>query len=115
MIIPLIDARRLEVYTAVYDGKTGKELSKTDNIILDENSFQQYSEKKILFVGDGCAKAKEIITLENTEFRSNVYPSAQFLIKKSVEKFKNNDFEDVAYFEPFYLKDFHGIKKSEKA
>ncbi len=115
LIIPLIDARRMEVYTAVYDGKTAKELSKTDNIILNENSFQQYSEKKILFVGDGCAKANEIITLENIEFRSDVYPSAQFLIKKSVEKFKNNDFEDVAYFEPFYLKDFHGVKKSEKA
>ena len=55
LIIPLIDARRMEVYTAVYDGKTGQELSKTDNLILDESSFQQYSGRKILFVGDGLS------------------------------------------------------------
>ena len=115
LIIPLIDARRMEVYTAVYDGKTGQELSKTDNMILDESSFQQYSGKKILFVGDGCTKARDILKLENTEYKEDVFPSAQYLIKKAVEKFGNEEFEDVAYFEPFYLKDFHGVKKSEKA
>lgn len=115
LIIPLIDARRMEVYTAVYDGKTGQELSKTDNLILDEISFQQYSGKKILFVGDGCKKAKEILKLENAEYREDIFPSAQYLIKKAAEKFNNKDFEDVAYFEPFYLKDFHGVKKSEKS
>lgn len=115
LLIPLIDARRMEVYTAVYDGKTGEEICKTDNLILDENSFKDYSGKKILFVGDGCNKAKDILTLKNVEYKSDVYPSAQYLIKKSVEKFNKKEFEDVAYFEPFYLKDFHGVKKSEKA
>lgn len=115
LIIPLIDARRMELYTAVYDGKTGEELSKTDNLILDENSFKQYEGKKILFVGDGCTKTKELLTLENVEYKADVYPSAQYLIKKSVQKVNDKDFEDVAYFEPFYLKDFHGVKKSEKA
>lgn len=112
LIIPLIDARRMEVYTAVYDGNTGKELSKTDNLILEENSFEQFYDKNILFVGDGCTKAKEILSIQNAEYKDDVYPSANYLIKKSVQKFNHKEFEDVAYFEPFYLKDFHGAKKA---
>ena len=53
----------MEVYTAVYDGITGEELSQTDNLILDENSFRQYQNQKVLFVGDGCTKAQEILNL----------------------------------------------------
>ena len=112
LIIPLIDARRMEVYTAVYDGNTGEELSKTDNLILEENSFEQFYDKNILFVGDGCTKAKEILSIQNAEYKDDVYPSANYLIKKSVQKFNHKEFEDVAYFEPFYLKDFHGVKKA---
>ena len=56
-------------------------------------------------------KAQEILQISGADFNENVYPSAKYLIKKSVEKFNRKDFEDVAYFEPFYLKDFHGIKK----
>ena len=114
LIIPLIDARRMEVYTAVYDGNTGEELSKTDNLILEENSFEQFSGKNILFVGDGCTKAKEILSIQNAEYKDDVYPSANYLIKKSVQKFNHKEFEDVAYFEPFYLKDFHGVKKADR-
>lgn len=114
MLIPLIDARRMEVYTAAYDGNNGEELSPTESLILDENSFKEYQDKKILFVGDGCTKAKEILNFPNAEFKENVFPSAKYLIKKSVEKFNQKDFEDVAYFEPFYLKDFHGVKKADK-
>lgn len=114
LIIPLIDARRMEVYTAIFDGKSGKMISETEAKILDENSFSELSNKKILFVGDGTKKAQEILNLPNAEFKSDVYPSAKGLIKQSVEKFNQNDFEDVAYFEPFYLKDFHGIKKVDR-
>jgi hypothetical protein len=63
----------------------------------------------VIFVGDG-AKAKDILKLPNAEFREDIYPSAQYLIKKTLEKIKK-EFEDMAYFEPFYLKDFHGVKK----
>lgn len=114
IVIPLIDARRMEVYTAVYDGKSGKEISETISLVLDEDSFQEYRDKKILFVGDGCTKTKEILTLPNAEYNANVFPSAKYLVKKSVEKFNKKEFEDVAYFEPFYLKDFHGVKKADK-
>lgn len=112
-IIPLIDARRMEVYTAVYDGKSGEEISKTEAKILDETSFGEFKDKKIIFVGDGAKKAQEILQLSNADFNESIYPSAQYLIKKSLEKINNKDFEDIAYFEPFYLKDFHGVKKKK--
>lgn len=110
-IIPFVDARRMEVYMAIYDGKTGEEISGTEARILDEHSFQELKEKKLIFVGDGAKKAKDILQLPDAEFNENVYPSSQFLIKKTLEKLKRKDFEDIAYFEPFYLKDFHGVKK----
>ena len=111
IIIPLIDARRMEVYCAVFDGNSGEMMTETEAKILDEQSFKELEGKKILFVGDGAKKAQEILQISGADFNENVYPSAKYLIKKSVEKFKRQDFEDVAYFEPFYLKDFHGVKK----
>lgn len=114
-VIPLVDARRMEVYTAVYDGKTGQELSETEAKILDENSFIEFKDKKVLFLGDGAKKAKEILQLPNADFNEEVYPSAQYLIRKTLEKIDQKEFEDVAYFEPFYLKDFHGVKKKNKS
>jgi len=111
IIIPLIDARRMEVYCAVFDGNSGEMLTETEAKILDEQSFKELEAKKILFVGDGAKKAQEILHISGADFNENVYPSAKYLIKKSVEKFNRQDFEDVAYFEPFYLKDFHGVKK----
>ena len=111
VIIPLIDARRMEVYCAVFDGNSGEMISETEAKILDEQSFKEVEGKKILFVGDGAKKAQEILKISGVDFISDVYPSAKYLIKKSVEKFKQKNFEDVAYFEPFYLKDFHGVKK----
>lgn len=114
LIIPLIDARRMEVYTAIFDGKSGDTISETEAKILDENSFSELAVKKILFIGDGAKKAQEILNLPNAEFKSDIYPSAKGLIKKSVEKFIQQDFEDVAYFEPFYLKDFQGVKKADR-
>ena len=110
-VIPLIDARRMEVYTAVYDGNTGSEIYATEAKILDESSFEEFKDKKIIFVGDGASKAKEILQLPNADFDETIYPSAQYLIKKSLEKIDKKEFEDIAYFEPFYLKDFHGVKK----
>lgn len=113
LIIPLIDARRMEVYTAIYNGKTGEELKPTDNLILDKHSFQEFQGKKILFVGDGCTKAKEVLEFE-ADFKPEVHPSSKYLVKKAVIKFNQSDFEDIAYFEPFYLKEFHGVKKIER-
>ncbi len=112
-IIPLLDARRMEVYTAVFDGNSGKMLTETEARILDETSFQEFADKKVIFVGDGASKAQEILQLPKAEFNANVYPSAKYLVKKATEKFNNSEFENVAYFEPFYLKEFQGVKKKK--
>ena len=112
-IIPLLDARRMEVYTAVFDGNSGKMLTETEAKILDETSFQEFKDKKVIFVGDGASKAKEIFQLPEAEFNADVYPSAKYLIRKAVGKFNNKDFENVAYFEPFYLKEFQKKKKKK--
>lgn len=112
-VIPFIDARRMEVYTAIYDGTTGEEISPTEAKILDESSFQELKDKKIIFVGDGAKKAKEILQLPNAEFNEDIYPSSQYLIKKTLQKIQDKELEDIAYFEPFYLKDFHGVKKKK--
>ena len=111
IIVPLVDARRMEVYTASFDGKTGSVITETNAKILEEGAFSELEGKKVLFVGDGCAKAKDVIAISNCSFDDTVYPSAQYLIAKAVEKIEKKEFEDVAYFEPFYLKDFHGVKK----
>ena len=112
-IIPLLDARRMEVYTAVFDGISGNMITETEAKILDETSFQEFKDKKVIFVGDGASKAKEIFQLPEAEFNADVYPSAKYLVKKVVGKFNNKDFENVAYFEPFYLKEFQGVKKKK--
>ena len=113
IIIPLIDARRMEVYTAVYN-KKGEMISGTEALILNENSFKKHIDKKTVFIGDGAIKAREILNFPEAEFNPDIYPSAQHLILKAVNKFNKKDFEDIAYFEPYYLKDFHGIKAKKR-
>ena len=113
VIVSLIETRRMEVYTAVYDGHKGKEELQPEAKSLDETSFEEFRDKKVLFVGDGAKKTKEIVNLPDAVFKEDVYPSSQYLIRKTLEKIGNKEFEDMAYFEPFYLKDFHGVKKKK--
>ena len=111
-IIPLLDARRQEVFTAVFD-KDYKIVKDTYNYILDENSFSEYD--KICFLGDGASKTKEIINHKNATFLEGYFPSAKEMVSLSYNKFLQHKFEDVAYFEPFYLKDFHVTVSKKKA
>lgn len=111
LIIPMIDARRMEVYTAVYDGKSGDSVQPSQALILDETGLAEFAEQKILIVGDGAKKAQEILQLPKADYKSGAYPSARYLLRRAAEKAKAGIFEDIAYFEPFYLKDFHGVKK----
>lgn len=105
VIIPMIDARRMEVYSAIFDHQFNK-IRAIEAQILDENSFSEIVEK-IYIVGDSSEKAKTILTNKNISYLNEIqFPSANQMSNLSFEKFKNNDFEDVAYFEPFYLKDF---------
>jgi tRNA threonylcarbamoyladenosine biosynthesis protein TsaB len=105
LIIPMIDARRMEVYSAVFD-ENKNQIRTTQAEILNENSFSEYQET-IYFVGDSTEKAKTILNKPNFVFLDDiVFPSARDISSLAYEKYIQNHFEDVAYFEPFYLKDF---------
>lgn len=105
LIVPMIDARRMEVYSAVFDANHNK-TSEVQAEILTENSYTDMTEA-IYFVGDCQEKCKTVLTKNNFHFLPEiVFPSANEMSFLSFEKFIKNDFEDVAYFEPFYLKDF---------
>ena len=105
IILPMIDARRMEVFSAFYD-KNHIQIRTTQAEIIDELSYQEISEI-IHLVGDGIEKFKNTLTDEKFIFHSDaVFPSAKEMSELSFNKFKIKDFVDVAYFEPFYLKDF---------
>jgi len=112
LFCPMIDARRMEVYCAVYDEQLN-EIKKTNAAIIDETSFSELLKKyKIIFFGDGAEKCKSKINHPNAVFIAAVQPSAQFMIPLAKKYFLEKKFEDIAYFEPFYLKDFVGIKNT---
>ena len=104
---PMIDARRMEVYTAIFDADLN-EISKEEAHILTEKSFaEQLIHKKVFFGGDGSLKFQTICNKANALFAAEAYPSALFMGKKAFEKFESQKFEDIAYFEPNYIKEFH--------
>jgi tRNA threonylcarbamoyladenosine biosynthesis protein TsaB len=105
LIVPMLDARRMEVYSAIFtpilENKRAIEAE-----IITENSFDLFQEK-LYFVGDCNEKCQSVLTKENYIFLDEIkYPSAKDMSLFSFEKFQKNDFVDVAYFEPYYLKDF---------
>jgi tRNA threonylcarbamoyladenosine biosynthesis protein TsaB len=103
----MIDARRMEVYTALYD-ENNKILESVSAKIIDENSFKEkLKDNKVVFYGDGADKCKDVLSINsNATFSEKGLPSAKYVNEIAVNKFKNKEFEDVAYFEPYYLKDF---------
>lgn len=106
LICPTIDARRMEVYTALFN-KRLEFIDETKAHILDSNSFSSLLAKnKIVFVGNGTLKASTVISHPNALFELNIKPSARFMIPLAQEIFEQKKFEDVAYFEPYYLKAF---------
>jgi tRNA threonylcarbamoyladenosine biosynthesis protein TsaB len=104
--IPLLDARRMEVYSSVFTNKNEQIRAVKAEVITTEAFLDYLNEKKVYFLGDGAAKCKELITHKNAVFEEDKFPSANEMGILSYSKFKNQEFEDVAYFEPFYLKDF---------
>ena len=115
IIVPMLDARRLEVYSAIFDVNYNQ-IRETQAQILDATSFLNYLDKsKVTFIGNGVAKTKELITHENAIFIEDKLPSANEMSQLAYHKFKINDIEDVAYFEPYYLKDFVALKPKSKS
>lgn len=103
---PMFDARRMEVYAAVYD-QNNKEVKSTEPVIIDEFSFKDLLENgSVLFMGPGAEKCQDVIVHPNTNFDLTTNVSARGMVKLAEQNFQEKNFVDVAYFEPNYLKSF---------
>jgi tRNA threonylcarbamoyladenosine biosynthesis protein TsaB len=106
MVCPLIDARRMEVYQTIYNHQ-GECIAPISARIIDEYSFNEMlKSNEIFFLGNGATKCKEVLSSPNAKFIEPYKASARFMTLLAENYFNMNKFEDVAYFEPFYLKDF---------
>ena len=104
-IVPMIDARRMEVYTAVYSSE-GERLTPVEAKVIGPDAFQEYLEQgEVLFVGDGALKCREVIQSPAARFQE-AHPLARHMAAAAQKAFEEEKFENLAYFEPFYLKDF---------
>ena len=128
-IIPMIDARRMEVYTAVFEptvmsssptvmsseAETSyRQITETAPMIIDETSFADYLEQgPCLFIGDGAGKCADVIKHPNAHF-CQCWPKASAMLMPAMTAYKAQQFEDVAYFEPFYLKEFVATVSKKK-
>ena len=111
---PLIDARRMEVYCAFFDADMKQQIE-TKAEIIDENSFRSVlDDRKVWFFGNGAAKCQKVLQHPNACFIEERVPLAQNMAAPAFEAWQNSRFEDVAYFEPFYLKDFVATKPKRK-
>ena len=107
LLIPMIDARRMEVYAAIYDANLHK-INDTAALVIDENSFEDLQkEHRLWLFGDGAPKLKKVFENQpNISIIDGFKPSAAYMLPLVDKALKEKDFVDVAYFEPFYLKDF---------
>ena len=111
-IIPMVDARRMEVYTAVFEN--GKQVTETEPVIVDESSFAEYLEQgPCLFIGDGAGKCADVIRHPDAYFYQ-CCPKASSMLSPALAAYRAGDFKDVAYFEPFYLKEFVATVSKKK-
>ncbi len=125
-IIPMIDARRMEVYTAVFASTPSVipseaegslryvQITETAPAIIDENSFAEYLEQgPVLFIGDGAGKCADVIRHPNAHF-CQCHPKASSMLAPAIVQLRAGNFQDVAYFEPFYLKEFVATVSKKK-
>ncbi len=102
---PMLDARRMEVFSSIYD-QFNDEVREVRADIIDGSIYTDFLKHKVLFFGDGSLKCNNVINNSNAYFIDGIFPSAKDMGILGFKKFENQDFEDVAYFEPYYLKDF---------
>ncbi|MBR1626497.1 MAG: tRNA (adenosine(37)-N6)-threonylcarbamoyltransferase complex dimerization subunit type 1 TsaB, partial [Bacteroidales bacterium] len=111
--LPMIDARRMEVYTSLFD----KDLNRLKDIsadIVEQDIYKDYPYEKIILVGNGSEKCKTVLTDSRYVFDKDIYLSAKDMAQESCTKYNNGEFEDTAYFEPYYLKEFIAVKSKVK-
>lgn len=114
LLCPMLDARRMEVYTAFFSPDC-EEKREVRAVIIEENSFEDLLEKhQICFFGNGAEKCMELISSPNAHFMDGLNPSSAAMMTPALRSFQLSKFEDVAYFEPFYLKDFVATKPRKK-
>ncbi len=114
LICPMLDARRMEVYSAIFDRALNEQKPISADII-DENSYVEFLDKQpVYFFGNGAEKCKEIIKHPNAHFIDKINPLAKMMGPLAERAFINKDFVDVAYFEPFYLKEFVATTPKKK-
>lgn len=105
-VVPMLDARRMEVYTGVFNGER-RQIEETSAMILEPDSYRTFLEEgPVYFIGSGVEKFMEICKHPNARFITGKLPSAREMVPLASEKYEAGMFEDVAYFEPYYLKDF---------
>lgn len=110
LLVPMIDARRMEVYSAVYT-RALKEIRKTQADIVTAETYREYLDRgPVYFLGDGAAKCREVITHPNAHFIDGLVPLAKHMYPLAEQAYLRGERSDVAYFEPFYLKEFVAIK-----
>lgn len=112
-IVPMVDARRMEVYTALFS-PDGRQLTETEPRIIEESSFaSQLEEGPVLFIGDGAGKCRDIIKNTNAHF-VQCWPKASSMLAPATTEYNEKRFKDTAYFEPFYLKQFVATVSNKK-
>jgi len=110
LFVPMIDARRMEVYAAVYD-RALKPLRTIQADIVDADTYREWLDRgPVYFFGDGAAKCKAVIQHPNAHFVENIHPLAKHMYPLAARALSRGETVDVAYFEPFYLKDFVATK-----
>lgn len=110
LLCPMIDARRMEVYSALYD-RSLKEVREVKADVVTEETYKQWlDERPVYFFGNGAQKCMEVINHPNAHLIEGIEPLAKWMMPLAEKRFLNEKFEDVAYFVPFYLKDFVAIK-----
>ena len=110
LLCPMIDARRMEVYCSIIDTDLKTLVPTYAKIIVKDSFSDLLKDKSITFFGDGANKCKEFLNHKNAHFVDDYNPSAKFMGVLAYNKFQKEEFEDVGYFEPFYLKEFYGVK-----
>ena len=114
LLCPMIDARRMEVYCALYT-RALRTMQQTQAMVIDEQSFVDVlAEHPVYFFGNGSEKCKSVLNHPNAHFFDNVRPLAKYMAPLAERAHANGQFEDVAYFEPFYLKDFVATVSKKK-
>lgn len=111
---PMLDARRMEVYDSIYDSRLNPLKPIAADIITTETYTPFLKDRKVYFFGNGSAKCHPLIQSPNAAFIDNIHPLASEMLPLSEKAFQNKQFEDVAYYEPFYLKEFIATKAKNK-